>query len=276
MDARKKKWVDSYADALTFIKSEVAAGASFPRIASALHARSLSGLFSAEKAAIMGVAERYGYSTVQQPHMGLMNPVRTDFCSELHSAFLQHILAAHVLPDIDAVFEIGSGLGFDLVGLAARNPTTPFYGGEIAPSGREALRQLAVAARLENVTPVPFDIEVPDFSFLSGKNVLVFSHFALVYANPFPRDFFPRLLDTVADAHVVLFEPVSFELAGQMSEPARFTAERARLYGICDHLLAVVRELGSQGKIVVEEVVPDISGRSGVNAVSLVRFRKTR
>jgi hypothetical protein len=265
---------DGYADILRIIETEVAAGASFPRILSALHAHISVNLFRSDKAAVMGVAERYGYSTVLQPHMGQMNHVRTDICSELHSTFLQHILASHIRPGLDAVFEIGCGMGHDLVGLAARYPTIPFVGGEIAPGAQAVVAKLAAAAKLSNVTAIGFDIKAPDFEFLTGKNVLVYSNFALVYASPFPRDFFPRLLDTVARAHMILFEPVSFELAAQMANPPLFTRERARGYGICEHLFAVIRELREQGRIILEEVVPDISGRSGFNAISLVRFKK--
>ncbi len=274
MNAKEQNAADGYADILRIIEAEITAGASFPRIASMLHAHLSLTVFRSDKVAVMGGAKRYGHSTVLQPHMGGMNRVRTDFCSELHSAFLQHILAGHIVPGLDAVFEIGCGMGHDLVGLAARNPTLPFFGGEIVPGAQAVVRKLAAAANLDNVTPIDFDIRAPDFGFLSAKNVLVFSNFSLVYANPFPRDFFPRLLDAVASAHVVLFEPVSFELAAQLPEPPLFTRERARSYGICEHLLAVILELAEKGRIVIEEVVPDISGRSGFNSVSLVRFKK--
>lgn len=275
MDTRREKFTHAdYRDYLEVIERESAKGAPLPRVIAALHAHLTAGLLHPGKAAGMHPVERYGHQTVLQPHMGQWLRVRTDFCVTLHDVLVRHVISGHVSEAVDTVFEIGCGAGIDLVGLAGLWPEVRFYGGEIASFGKTCLERLAAIGGLANVRAVNFDSEAADFGFLRDKNVLVYSNFALVYANPFPRDFFPRLLDTVKSAHVLLFEPVSFELAADMSESPLYPRERARALNLCEDLCAVVKELAATGRITVEEVIPDISGRSGINAVSLLRFKK--
>lgn len=182
--------------------------------------------------------------------------------------------------ELDAVLEIGAGIGDSIAEAASRNPhkDIEFFGGEIALNGLKCIAEFADMLGLKNLHGIDFNIVDPHFGFLKGKrNVLVYSQFAMVYVNPFPYRFFEKLLDAAENVTALLFEPFSFALAEEFRDiKPLFTRGRARDYGIAENFWDCIRRLRDEGRIVVEEVIPDIAGKNAFSTVSLVRFRKLR
>jgi SAM-dependent methyltransferase len=240
--------------------------------------RAIHGGLSDAKAKAMGLREVYGHEVIQRPYMGDMMWMRRDMCLPFHYFTMQHILAQQIQPNLDVIFEIGCGIGDMLAELAASTPYPhiDFYGGDIYENSRRGVREFSEILNLPTLHGVDFDITKPDFSFLKGKKrALVYSQFTLVYVTPFPDTFFSQLLDVVDEVTVVLFEPISFELADEAPNlKPLFSRKRARAYSICENLWSCIRSLERGGRIVIEDVVPDMIGKTSLNSVSLVRFRK--
>ncbi|MGZ6253971.1 MAG: hypothetical protein ACXWM1_12995 [Candidatus Binataceae bacterium] len=260
-----------FSDKAALIEREIAAGRG-----NLLHLlRLLRGHgISDSKAAKLGAHQHHGQTLIKQPFMGHHVWTPVDMCLHFHNFVLQHFLVGHLRTDLDAVVEIGCGAGDALVDLANRSPfpNIKFFGGEIALNGLRTLARLAEMRQLDNVAGVDFDIANADFGFLAGaRKILVFSQFALVYVNPFPAEFWERLLQAADEVSVMLFEPFSFAL--DVENPL-FTRKQATNYGLAQNFWESIQALAQTGRIVIDELIPDIAGKNGNSAVSLVRFHK--
>ncbi len=271
------RYID-YKSSLDRIRAERESGRdNFFHVIETLRALDSESALSPRKAAQMGLRQVYGHDMVVRYYMGQQMLVRRDMCLAFHHFVIQQILTKTLRADFDAVFEIGAGLGDSIAELAARNPYShiQFFGGEIALHGLRSLAEFADMLSLKNLHGVDLDISNPDFSFLKCKrNVLVFSQFVMVYVNPFPLAFFERLLDALENVTFVLIEPFSFSLANEMSAKPGFTLQQAQSYGIAQNFWEGVQDLQKAGRIVIDEVVPDIAGKTMLSTVSLARFRK--
>ena len=239
--------------------------------------RSESPTFKADMYQAMKPKLVYGNETVYRPFMGHLVRMPIDMNLPFHQFLLQRFLLRHMNEQLDAVFEIGSGIGDCIAELAARNPfqKIEFFGGEIALNGHRCLSEFADMLGLRNLHGVEFDVLDPDFGFLKNKrNVLIYSHFSLVYAKPFPCAFFEKLLDAAENVTVLLFEPFSFALADEMKIVPFFDRDRAQNYNIAENFWECITHLKNEERIEIDELIPDVAGKTVWTAVSLVRFRK--
>jgi hypothetical protein len=265
-----------YSDQLALVRQERASGRhNFFRILDKLRARPADD--DDKKAAQMAPRDIYGHKTFLHPYMGMGLRVRRDMCIPFHNFVLQRILGEHLREDMDVVFEIGSGSGDTIAELAMRSPSDQieFIGGEIALNGQRCLAEFADILRLPNLRGVDFDVTAPNFDFFKGKkNALVFSYFSMVYANPFPEQFFRQMVDSVETLTALLFEPFSFALADEFKIEPWFSRDRAKAYGIAENFWSCVKQVERDGLIVIDEVIPDITGKTAITAASMVRFHK--
>jgi len=266
-----------WADHLALVREERKKGAGFFQIIRKIRAMETEIALGAKKVALMGPETIHGHDTVLQYFMGTPIRMRRDMCIPFHHFVLQHIFAQHVHAGLDVVFDIGSGIGDSVSELAARNPFSniDFIGGEIALNGQKCIAEFAGLLGLPNLRGVEFDMTRPNFDFLKGKkNALVYSQFAMVCLNPFQEQFFEKLLDSVENVTALFFEPFSFALADEMNFKPGFTRNQAKNYGIADNFWACIKNLEQAGRIVIEDVVPDIVGKTLLSTISLVRFHK--
>jgi tRNA G46 methylase TrmB len=262
-----------YANQLELVRQERAAGRNnFFHVLNKLRAPT----GDEKKTTLMEPQEIYGHQTVMQPYMGYRLRMRRDMSIPFHHFVLQHIVSEHMHAGLDVVFEIGAGIGDSIAELAARSPFNhiDFVAGEIALNGQRCLAEFADMLHLPNLRSVDFDITAPNFDFMKGKNVLVFSQFAMVYANPFPEQFFRQLAESAQTVTALLFEPFSFALADEFKIEPWFSRDRARRYGIAENLWDCIKAAESDGHIVIDEVIPDVAGKTAIVATSLVRFHK--
>jgi hypothetical protein len=210
--------------------------------------------------------------------MGNLVLTRGDMCIVQHYYMLRDLLLKGLDGTHDAVLEIGAGIGDVIAELAAReiNPGVDYFAGEIARYGRRSAERFAAMLKIPNLHAVDFDITAPDFSFLKGKRrVFVFSHFSLVYVNPFPPSFLRALLDCAEHVECMLFEPFSFCLKPSLTQQPLYSRNQARASGIAENLWPALEELAQEGCIEMREVIPDICGKTILTSVSLAHFIKT-
>ncbi|MBX7200212.1 MAG: hypothetical protein K1X51_12660 [Rhodospirillaceae bacterium] len=252
-------------------------GRSFPEILAILRANTYANAFSDAKIAGSYLGKAYGYDMLARAYMGQVIAMRRDMTAHFHHFFVQHILRESLTRDIDCVFDLGSGKGDILAELAASagRPDVQFIGGELAEHGRACLDRFAGMLGMRNLRSAPFDMRAPDFSVLAGfKNVLLISHYALVYLNPFRESFWRAAFATTPAVRATLLEPVSFSVPELTNRPL-FKLRQARDFGQAENFIEVLRNLQGSGELRITEIVPDISGLSALSSLSLVRFEKT-
>lgn len=268
---------NSYGDELSLVRRERAAGrGNFHHILHELRAHPTT---NQTKLAGMGLQNVFGHDVVFHPFMGRLFQMRVDMCVSFHHFVMQHVLKTKITPDTDAVFEIGMGIGDELTDLALRTPWPhiDFYGGEIALSGLQCLEEFKNMVGLKNIHGLDFDFTNPNVEFLRGKKkILVFCYGVLMYAKPFPERLFLELFDIAEDVTAVICEPFSFGLTKRLGNTPIFDRARAKAYGFCEEFWEGIESLETSGKIVIDEIIPDFTGKALISSGSLVVFRKKR
>lgn len=266
-----------YGDELAAVKAYRARGGkNFHELLHILRKQAAAQAFSPRKVAEMGLHRVHRRDVIMRPHLGQLIPMGRDFSAPFHHMVIQQSLLPHVTADLDCVVDVGCGTGDIIAELAAvsRRDGLTYFGAEPGRLGRRCLDHFAELLDLPALRSVDLDIRTPDFSFLEGMHsVLLISSFSLVYANPFPAEFWRKLFRTVPAVKAVVLEPLSFAAPNYTSAPL-FTRERARTYGISEDFLDVVHALERNGELRVREFVPDLIGLSTNSAVSLLHFEK--
>lgn len=268
--------LSAYSDELDIVDRLVATGVTdFHQVLSALRKHAAASSLTERKVHSMRPQNYFGHQTIARPHMGQHLQMLKDVVAPFHHLILQNVFRTHITSDVDTVFDVGCGTGDILAELISSDPhdRIRYFGGEIALNGRACLERLGRLQGKKNVNAVEFDLRAPDFTFLQGtQRLLLISNFALVYARPFPENFFPKLFAVVPNVHAVLFEPMSFALPELTNSPL-FTRERAQSYNIAENLYPILQSLHDRGIIQIEEIVPDMTGLTTFSAVTLLRFR---
>ncbi len=213
---------------------------------------------------------RYGRRLSLFPYMGEMRMLELRIGVQLHWAIVDQEYLDSLTPEIDAVVDLGSGTGHNLLQLRLNSNRSdiPFFGCEIEKSWRAMLEE----ARLGNVHSISFDFGNPDFGFLDGaKRVLVLSHSALVFGGR-QRELWEALFQRVVGVKGCLLEHVSFAIPGV--ERPLFPRATAELCGHNLDLFPTLAQLAEGGSIQFDEIVPDMTGVGPGAAVSLIRFHR--
>lgn len=117
--------------------------------------------------------------------------------------------------DFDAVVELGSGLGANLVRLYYEGgPDVPYYAGEFSESGTECAQFFSDICKDFTLVPFRYDHTKPDLSIVKeNKRVFVFTIHSIEQVPELPAVFFEEVA-SIAD-HVTCFhiEPFGWQLA---------------------------------------------------------------
>jgi hypothetical protein len=177
-------------------------------------------------------------------------------------------------PDTDAIVEVGAGWGCNLFFVWLRGgPSVPYHCLEIAESGRRACELIAgSAAASPQIATSAFDFYEPDFSSIAGRyrHPLVFTCASIDKVNPLPVSYIDGLLDIAPQVSVVSMEFLGWQLAleqGVQDEPA---IAHVRSSGLNDNFIPLLREREAQGRIAIDETVPELLGPH----MSYLRWRK--
>jgi hypothetical protein len=226
------------------------------------------------KVAFMEPTEVFGHQTVIRPYLGQSIRVAKDISTHFHYMVLHHTLKSSITDELDMVIDIGSGIGDVIAELAASDsrPSIEYVGCEFSKKNLKCHQLFAAAMGKSNLRAIEFDVVNPDFRFLEGKRVFLYSVFSLVYANPFPANFWSAL-SAASEVRGIFFEPVSYRLPHLTKEPL-FEEARARHYGLSEGFFSSLQSAVDAGQIAIEEIVPDYVGLSIFSAVSMIRFKK--
>jgi len=129
---------------------------------------------------------------------------------------LAEFIASHA-GRIDAVVELGSGIGRNLFMLASRlrrdgTGTLAFHACEYTSAGRDAAIRLSELGKCELLVHA-FDYRQPDLSFLDrAQNVLFFSVHSLEQITIATESFIDEMLARTAMCYCLHFEPVGWQL----------------------------------------------------------------
>lgn len=179
---------------------------------------------------------------------------------------------------VDAVVELGSGYGRNLVELFYRGGPKgiPYYAGELSESGTEMARMLAEKAVGWRLVPFRFDHNDPDLSCVAEKGrVLFFTLHTIEQIATLRADYFKILADHAAQVIGVHFEPFGFQI-GQY--PGEINDAQQRLFlrnGWNTNMVEVLKASADRGDIKMTFMAKNMMGSDDPeNPTSLALWRR--
>ncbi len=178
---------------------------------------------------------------------------------------------------VDAVVELGSGYGRNLVELFYRGGPkgVPYYAGELSENGTEMARMLAQKAVSWRLVPFRFDHNRPDLSPVAEKGrVLFFTLHTIEQVAKLREDYFKILADHATQAIGVHFEPFGFQI-GQY--PGEVNDAQQRLFlrnGWNTNMVEVLKASANRGDIKLTFMAKNMMGSDDPeNPTSLAVWR---
>lgn len=165
-------------DTIEYLRACQAEGFGFGEALAILDGVALEDPNMLRKMRIYGHRPFYGTELIKIPHLCDTIEVPREHAAALSRGMLLWTIRPAITPDIDAVVEIGAGMGDLIVSLAVENLATKieFIGTDIDPDNVEGISVLAEIART-NVATALLDIRNPDLAFLSNyKKVAIIAH----------------------------------------------------------------------------------------------------
>ena len=216
----------------------------------------------------------------------------------LAEADLYPMMARHMVADIVAeacgddtrrIVELGSGWGGNLFHLRSGGapPAAEFHAMEFTETGRQVTRMVAALDPEMKLSIHAFDYLRPDFSPLAAPlPTVVFSNHSIEQITELGRGFFDALLAVPELQRVVHIEPVgwqlddaggAFPLGGLLSSILPPTISRradfrrrARRHAYNIDLIAQLRALEREQRIVIERILPDHIGANPLNPGTVI------
>ncbi|CAA7626135.1 hypothetical protein [Magnetospirillum sp. UT-4] len=186
-----------------------------------------------------------------------------------HVDFLLHVLTQH---GVDAIVELGSGYGRNLIELYARGgpKDAVYYAGEISEGGRAAADMLFALTPGHQARSFCFDHKDPDLSCLRGaERVLLFSYHSIEQVAELPADYFARLAACAPQVTAIHMEPFGFQLDALDGEPSRLQRHLFAERDWNTNLTARLLEANAAGTIRLTTLAKEILGGEPNNATSL-------
>ncbi len=119
------------------------------------------------------------------------------------------------LRNFDAVIELGSGYGGNLVKLFYQGgPKVPYYAGEFTQSGIQCADMLNELSEEFEINSFRFDFRYPNFSFIPKfENILVFTCHSIEQVDFIPDDLLPDISKIAKNVTCIHMEPFGFQMA---------------------------------------------------------------
>ena len=191
--------------------------------------------------------------------------------------FLLDFILANQL-EVDCVVEIGSGWGRNLFDLwnEGISPKIDLFSAENSKWGHKITRKLSALDPKISVKPVSFDIQQPDFNFLtSKKRILYFTHFAMMYVSELDEEFFEEMLRASNELTCIHLEPMNFQISSAKGHVSLVQSVEASLRNFNRNLLDMLSRLESRGFInlthVYKELIPT---RDRAHSMSVFVWKK--
>jgi hypothetical protein len=137
--------------------------------------------------------------------------------------YFYHLLVKHCDAGVDAIVELGSGYGRNIIWMNAllrdRSRDIDYHCLELTESGRECTNLLASLNPDLKIRTTPFDYMAPDFSTLSGyRKILFFSIASVEQVATLPDAFLENMLGLDAEITCAQMEPVGWQRHGDLNQ----------------------------------------------------------
>ena len=180
--------------------------------------------------------------------------------------------------DVDCVVELGGGWGRNLFDLwhAGLSSEIKLYSADNSTWGKKIALKLSSLCPDIPIVPVSFDIENPDFSFLTGeKRVLYFSHFTMMYISELKEEFFEKMTQANDKITCIHFEPMGFQISKSQGYVSLVQNVEATLRNFNRNLINVLSDLKMRGKIDLTHVYKElIPSRDRTHSTSIIIWEK--
>lgn len=180
---------------------------------------------------------------------------------------------------VDAVVELGSGYGRNLVELFYRGGPKgiPYYAGELSESGTEMATMLATKMADLRIMPFRFDHEEPDLAAIAEKSrVLFFTFHTIEQVATLRADYFKILAGHADRVTGVHFEPFGFQIA---QFPGEVTDAQKRLIegnGWNGNMVEMLTASARRGEIDITFMAKNMMGSDDPeNPTSLAVWRRS-
>ena len=178
--------------------------------------------------------------------------------------------------EADCVIELGSGWRHRLVDLwrSGAQPSVTHYACELTQNGVECSQLLQTLYPEMSLTPVQFNMLEPDLGFVEKKidNPVVFMVHAIEQIPEISPRLFDALIKRFPQLTVVHFEPVTFQLPGQIdANPERYAhdVEQAQRVNQNTNLYDV---LTNHPYIEINDMTPAAWQASEGHSTSIIRW----
>ena len=195
-----------------------------------------------------------------------------------YSSFVQFLLDFTRNQTFDAIIELGSGFGQNLIELfyhgGPRN--IPYYGGEVTTSGCDTATMLADLNDDLDLTAFQFDYTAPDLSAVKEHgNLLIFTAHSIEQVAEIPRDLFKVLAAHGTSVTGIHFEPFGFQIEdsepNKVSELHKHAAEKM---GWNHNFVSAIQSANESGDIDLLYMAKNIMGGDDMaNPTSLALWR---
>jgi len=181
--------------------------------------------------------------------------------------------------DADAIVELGAGYGLQLFKMfyAGAAADAHYIASDLNRTGLDLGRRLSSLEPRMGFSTAIFDINDPDWSMLKGcRKALIFTHWAMMYANQVGEAFFRKLAAWPGEATLVFIEPLGFQWGGNhsLSDTQRDGASKGLLNANLGQELAAAVSRGEIEPLVISN---DIFSRSltPLDLVSVAVYAKS-
>jgi len=180
--------------------------------------------------------------------------------------FLVDYLIEH--ESIEAVVELGSGVGEKLIGLyyhgSPRN--IRLYGAESSLFGREMMQRFVDVDKDLDVSIHPFDLRRPDLSFVEEKgHVLYFTSWSIMFVQNLGPDVFRSMVASADRVTGIHFEPCGFQIATVDYPVSRIQENEAHSKAWNIDLVPMLEGLHNEGLIELEYLAKDVMMGGGIS-----------
>jgi len=207
---------------LKYIERAISEGnISITDIVSALHRRSIEGYFEGTKNHFNHVIAnklklRCSVSGNPILRVGVVHGCYVLLPSHINNELIAPSVFDIVNSDVDAVVDLGCGWGRNLFHIRQltkeSRPDLKFFGCEISEDGRKAGALLSQLDPSFDVEFIPFDFNIPNFSFLGAqKNIVAFTCHAIEQVQDIGRGVFESLASSCPKVRCIHAEPIGWQ-----------------------------------------------------------------
>jgi hypothetical protein len=187
---------------------------------------------------------------------------------------VQDLIADACGEDTDLIVELGSGFGWHiLTAFATGGPREATYvAAEYTQAGREAAQLLASLDDRLRFRAIEFDYHEPRFEGLGhARHAVVFTAHSIEQIPQVRPELFAAIRGLADRVTCLHFEPAGWQVEGHDGHGS--SSAYADEHDYNRNLVGALRDEEAAGRVVIEELLPDVFGINPRNSTTVVRWR---